>query len=69
MEGDGSAADPPTGLWMGGSAWFYGTPGTFDDTCTQAGAFKQLYWQRSATGTTMLGGNGCGGGIWYVRLR
>jgi hypothetical protein len=69
LEGDGAGSDPPTGFWMGGAAWFYGTSATFDDSCTQAGAFKHLYWQLSGTGITMLAGNGCGGGTWYVRVR
>lgn len=70
LEGDGTNADPPIGgFWMGGSAWFFDTVGTFDDACTVAGSFKHLYWQQSGTGITMLGGNGCNGGTWYVRLR
>jgi hypothetical protein len=69
LEGDGSAADPPTGFFMGGAAWFFGTPGTFDDACTQAGAFKHEYFQLSGTGITFVASNGCGGGTWYVRLR
>jgi len=70
LQGDGTNADPPTGGFsLGGAAWFYGTPGTFDDACTQAGAFKHEYWSFSGTGITITGGNGCGGGTWYVRLR
>jgi hypothetical protein len=69
LEGDGNDADPPGGFWLGGSAWFYDTIGAFDDACTGAGSFKHLYWQRSSGGTTLLAGNGCNGGSWYVRLR
>jgi hypothetical protein len=70
LEGDGDSSDPTAGFWMGGSAWFYDTNGTFDDVCTAAGSFKHQYWQRSATGITFRAGNGCGGGdSWYVRLR
>jgi hypothetical protein len=69
LEGDADNNDPPGNLWIGGAAWFYDTKGTFDDACTSAGSFKHLYWQRSAAGVTMLPGNGCNGGTWYVRLR
>jgi hypothetical protein len=69
MEGDGNETDPSGNFWMGGSVWFYDTLGGFDDACTAAGSFKHLYWQRSASGTTLLPGNGCNGGTWFVRRR
>jgi hypothetical protein len=69
MEGDGNDTDPPGNFWIGGAAWFYDTIGAFDDACTGAGSFKHMYWQRSNAGTTLLAGNGCNGGTWWVRLR
>jgi hypothetical protein len=70
LQGDASGGLTPDSVWLGGSAWFYGTAGSFDDECTNADQFKHQYW-RWVNGRVEwnTGSSGCGGGTFYVRER